>query len=56
MIVATGIAQSGNALGLWFIYEQSAGNLIDEPFGAIGVEPLGRDPCGPGLGVCEGRR
>lgn len=35
---------------------QPAGNLIDEPLGAIGVEPLGRDTCGPGLRVCESGR
>lgn len=35
---------------------QPAGNLIDEPHGAIGVEPFPRDTCGPGLGVREGRR
>lgn len=35
---------------------QPAGNLIDEPLVAIGVEPLCRDTCGPRLGVGEGGR
>ena len=35
---------------------QPAGNLIDEPLVTIGVEPLSRDTCGPGLGVGEGGR
>jgi hypothetical protein len=33
---------------------QPAGNLIDEPLAAIGVEPLRGDTCSPGLSLCEG--